>query len=85
MLRLKCYVKVVRMRMTRYTACLFNLLHQIYMLMHKPHMFISQNFQVKDALEMLEEIVGSPFKFFHCWFILRNRMKWNAHLATMHG
>jgi hypothetical protein len=31
MLRLKGCIKVVRMRMTMYTTCLFNLLHQMYM------------------------------------------------------
>jgi hypothetical protein len=27
--------------------------------------------------------VGSQFKFLHCWFILRNEMKWNASLASV--
>jgi len=38
--------------------------------------------QVKDALQMYEGIVGTTFKFIHCWFILRNEMKWNEWLAT---
>jgi hypothetical protein len=54
-------------------------------MLHKAHRFRSQNFQVKDALQMFEGIIGSPFKFLHCWFILRNEMKWNSQLATMHA
>jgi len=38
--------------------------------------------QVKDALQMYEGIVGTTFKFIHCWFILRNEMKWNEWLVT---
>ncbi|KAG2659249.1 hypothetical protein PVAP13_1KG262015 [Panicum virgatum] len=38
--------------------------------------------KVKDALQMYEGIVGTTFKFIHCWFILRNEMKWNEWLAT---
>ena len=37
---------------------------------------------VKDALQMYEGIVSTTFKFIHCWFILRNEMKWNEWLAT---
>jgi hypothetical protein len=32
--------------------------------------------QVKDALQMYEDLVGSVFKFIYCWFILRNENKW---------
>ena len=39
--------------------------------------------QVKDALQMYEGIVDSTFKFIHCWYMLRNEMKWNEWLASM--
>ena len=39
--------------------------------------------QVKDALQMYEGIVESTFKFIHCWYMLRNEMKWNEWLASM--
>jgi hypothetical protein len=32
---------------------------------------------------MYEGIVGSQFKFIHCWLILCNDMKWNSWLASM--
>jgi hypothetical protein len=54
-------------------------------MLHKSQRFMLPDFQVKDVLHMFEEIVGSPFKFLHCWFILCNEAKWNAHLTTMHG
>lgn len=38
--------------------------------------------QIKDALQMFEGIVGSQFKFLHCWLIMRNEVKWNASLAA---
>ena len=39
--------------------------------------------QVKDALQMYEGIVESTFKFIHCWYMLRNEMKWNEWLASI--
>ena len=39
--------------------------------------------QVKDALQMYEGIIESTFKFIHCWYMLRNEMKWNEWLASM--
>ena len=41
--------------------------------------------QVKDALQMYEGIVETTFKFIHCWYMLRNEMKWNEWLASMSG
>ena len=32
---------------------------------------------------MYEGIVESTFKFIHCWYMLRNEMKWNKWLASM--
>jgi hypothetical protein len=31
---------------------------------------------------MYDGLVGSVFKFIHCWFILCNESKWQAHLTT---
>jgi hypothetical protein len=39
--------------------------------------------QVKDALEMYEGIVEHPFKMIHCWYMLRNEMKWNTYLQSV--
>jgi hypothetical protein len=39
--------------------------------------------QIKEAMAMHERIVGTPFKFMHCWLILRHEMKWNALLDSM--
>jgi hypothetical protein len=41
------------------------------------------NFQVKDALHMYAGILESPFKFLHCWLILRHEHKWNTFLASL--
>ncbi|KAG2592312.1 hypothetical protein PVAP13_5NG550600 [Panicum virgatum] len=43
----------------------------------------SEDDKVKDALQMYEGIVESTFKFIHCWYMLRNEMKWNEWLASM--
>ena len=47
--------------------------------MQCPWLFV----QVKDAIQMYEGIIGTTFKFIHCWYILRNEMKWNEWLASM--
>lgn len=39
--------------------------------------------QIKDAVQMYEGIVGTSFKFLHCWYLLRNEMKWNEWLASL--
>jgi hypothetical protein len=38
---------------------------------------------VKDALHMYAGILESPFKFLHCWLILRHEHKWNAFVASL--
>ncbi|KAG2648294.1 hypothetical protein PVAP13_1NG038508 [Panicum virgatum] len=43
----------------------------------------SENDKVKDAIQMYEGIIETTFKFIHCWYILRNEMKWNEWLASM--
>ena len=47
--------------------------------MQCPWLFV----QVKDAIQMYEGIIETTFKFIHCWYILRNEMKWNEWLASM--
>jgi len=47
--------------------------------MQCPWLFV----QVKHAIQMYEGIIGTTFKFIHCWYILRNEMKWNEWLASM--
>jgi len=39
--------------------------------------------QIKDALQMYQALIEKPFKYLHCWFMLRNEMKWNAWLASL--
>jgi hypothetical protein len=34
--------------------------------------------QIKDALLMYEDEEGSPFRFVHCWLLLRNENKWTS-------
>jgi hypothetical protein len=41
------------------------------------------NFQVKDDLQMYAGILESPFKFLHCWLILKHEHKWNTFLASL--
>jgi hypothetical protein len=41
--------------------------------------------QVKDALQMFQDLVGYSFPYYHCWLMLRNEKKWCDWLATVTG
>lgn len=40
-------------------------------------------FQVKDALQMYDGLIKSPYRFLHCWFILRHENKWNTYVSSL--
>jgi hypothetical protein len=39
--------------------------------------------QVKDALQMFQDLVGYSFPYYHCWLILRREKKWCDWLASL--
>jgi hypothetical protein len=39
--------------------------------------------QVKDALQMFQDLVGYSFPYYHCWLILRRERKWCDWLASL--
>lgn len=79
-LKLKEGMQVARVKMTRLIvhAYLSKVPSSIVTLL-----ICTGHVQVKDALEMYEGIVEHPFKLIHCWYMLRNEMKWNTYLQSV--
>jgi hypothetical protein len=43
---------------------------------------INLNLQVKDALQMFESMHKKQFRFMHCWYMLRQEVKWTTWLSS---
>lgn len=41
--------------------------------------------RLEDALKQYEALYGGPYKYLHCWEILKNQNKWQVHLKHKEG
>jgi hypothetical protein len=71
------------MKMTGHNKQLLDFLSWLFQFISGFQLISFLPMQVKDALQMFQDLVGYSFPYCQCWLILRNEKKWCDWLASL--